>query len=349
MEDDSISHTTGDSDVDYANSTLTFPQKLFILMEKEAGDVIQWASHGLCIRIVDEDTFVDVLMPKYFKQTKLTSFQRQLNLYGFRRLTKGEDQGCYFHPKFQRRRRDLLSEIKRMPIKGSLPTYDQLRSYSNKLPTERYRSARRGGTGESTAEVNVQQGVMPPPVQRVETRASVRQMHAVAPGRREDVQAPIAPATTHSYPPHIPQGQSQSLAGNTYPAYPAASSAAPVRMSKLTQNFGFGRNNGTLQPGGTQYPYAAPSYSYANLPKHIPISSNFASESRPFPVPSLPSLPSSSSLPSISEDYDFLDLLKGDVGTFTPPSMRSSQVEDYTISFDEAFPSNPSSQQMPCA
>lgn len=46
--------------------------------------------------------------------TKYTSFQRQLNLYGFRRLSKGEDQGSYFHPKFQRNRKDLLPEIRRV-------------------------------------------------------------------------------------------------------------------------------------------------------------------------------------------------------------------------------------------
>jgi hypothetical protein len=45
-------------------------------------------------------------------------------LYGFRRLTKGDDQGAYFHPKFQRGRRDLLQEIRRLPGKGSVPAVD---------------------------------------------------------------------------------------------------------------------------------------------------------------------------------------------------------------------------------
>lgn len=61
----------------------------------------------------------------YILETKLTSFQRQLNLYGFRRIAKGPDQGCYFHPKFQCNRRDLLQEVKRLPEKGSLPSYDE--------------------------------------------------------------------------------------------------------------------------------------------------------------------------------------------------------------------------------
>lgn len=47
----------------------------------------------------------------------MTSFQRQLNLYGFRRVTKGEDVGSYYHPKFQKGRRDLIAEIKRLPGK----------------------------------------------------------------------------------------------------------------------------------------------------------------------------------------------------------------------------------------
>ncbi len=49
--------------------------------------------------------------------TKITSFQRQLNLYGFRRILKGEDQGAYIHPLFQRGRPDLIHEIKRISSK----------------------------------------------------------------------------------------------------------------------------------------------------------------------------------------------------------------------------------------
>ena len=47
-----------------------------------------------------------------------------MNLYGFRRLTKGDDIGAYFHPKFQMNHRELLSDIRRLPGKGTNPAID---------------------------------------------------------------------------------------------------------------------------------------------------------------------------------------------------------------------------------
>ena len=104
-----------------------FPQRLFVLMDNNHTDLINWCEHGLSFRIHDSDKFSSTILPKYFKHAKFTSFQRQLNLYGFKRITKGEDSGAYFHPKFQRGRKDLLNEIKRIPNKslaGYMDTYE---------------------------------------------------------------------------------------------------------------------------------------------------------------------------------------------------------------------------------
>jgi hypothetical protein len=53
------------------------------------------------------------ILPKHFRHNKLTSFQRQLNLYGFQRIAKGTEAGRYYHALFDKNRPDKLSTIKR--------------------------------------------------------------------------------------------------------------------------------------------------------------------------------------------------------------------------------------------
>jgi HSF-type DNA-binding len=56
--------------------------------------------------------------PIWFSQTKFASFQRQLNLYGFRRMTTGKDKGAYFHEHFLRGMRQRVQQMTRQKIKG---------------------------------------------------------------------------------------------------------------------------------------------------------------------------------------------------------------------------------------
>ena len=56
-------------DLDYANSTLSFPHKLFILLESgDYHELIHWVEHGMCFRIEDAEKFADIVIPKYFKR-----------------------------------------------------------------------------------------------------------------------------------------------------------------------------------------------------------------------------------------------------------------------------------------
>ena len=104
------------------NSTTPFPTKLYEMIDEielqGLSDVVSWQPHGRCFKVHQVSTF-KILLQNYFKLSKLASFQRQLNLYGFQRLTVGLDKGSYYHELFLRSRPDLVTRIERVKVKGT--------------------------------------------------------------------------------------------------------------------------------------------------------------------------------------------------------------------------------------
>lgn len=102
---------------------IAFPLKLHSMLDKIEEDglahVISWQPHGRAFLIHKPKEFADQVMPKYFKQTKLTSFQRQLNLYGFNRITSGNDTGAYYNELFLRGKVFLSKRMVRTKVKGT--------------------------------------------------------------------------------------------------------------------------------------------------------------------------------------------------------------------------------------
>jgi hypothetical protein len=100
-----------------------FPLKLHELLKKAMaeghGDIVSWQPHGRCFVVYKARDFQDIILPKYFKLRKISSFQRQLNLYGFQRLTFGRDRGGYYHELFLRNKEFLAHEIRRVQVKGT--------------------------------------------------------------------------------------------------------------------------------------------------------------------------------------------------------------------------------------
>jgi len=75
--------------------------------------IASWQPHGRAFKIHKPNIFIVTIAPKYFEQTKFTSFQRQLNIYGFSRFTKGPDMGAYYHQHFLRGGLSLINDIVR--------------------------------------------------------------------------------------------------------------------------------------------------------------------------------------------------------------------------------------------
>jgi len=100
-----------------------FPWKLYEMLSRadaeEFSHLVSWMPDDSCFKVHDAGNFVKSVMPRFFKQTKYKSFQRQLNLYGFIRVDTGPNKAGYRHPNFVKGRKDLLATINRMKIKGN--------------------------------------------------------------------------------------------------------------------------------------------------------------------------------------------------------------------------------------
>jgi hypothetical protein len=107
--------------------TGTFPQKLHLMLsdlEKEEGgkEIASFLPHGRSFAIHKPKDFVKKIMHKYFRMSRFSSFQRQLNLYEFHRIREGPEKGAYFHDFFIQGRPMLCTSINRTKIKGAAAT-----------------------------------------------------------------------------------------------------------------------------------------------------------------------------------------------------------------------------------
>jgi hypothetical protein len=108
--------TSSKANSNRGRSKVPFPFKLHDMLEGLERDglshIVHWQPHGRAFLVRKPKAFVEQVIPKYFKQSKLTSFQRQLNLYGFRRISTsvGPDRGAYYHEYFLRGR-EYLSKL----------------------------------------------------------------------------------------------------------------------------------------------------------------------------------------------------------------------------------------------
>ncbi|GMH76266.1 hypothetical protein TrLO_g707 [Triparma laevis f. longispina] len=104
-----------------------FPRKLYEMIERQTREgegkeessplrppCIQWSPSGRSFHITSMSLFTTSILPYYFKTSKFSSFQRNLNLYGFSKLIRGTDRGSYFHPMFGRGEGSSFEVVKRV-------------------------------------------------------------------------------------------------------------------------------------------------------------------------------------------------------------------------------------------
>lgn len=113
----------GDTNTEGRNRASTwFVNRLFDMLENAEADgisdIICWQPHGRCFVMRDQSKLNSIL-PRFFKVTKVSSFLRQLNIYGFSRVARGQDRGGYYHELFLQSRRNLAQRITPIKVKGT--------------------------------------------------------------------------------------------------------------------------------------------------------------------------------------------------------------------------------------
>ncbi|CAO2623641.1 Heat shock factor protein 3 [Lemmus lemmus] len=106
----------------FCKTVPSFLTKLWLLVDDAILDhVIHWSKDGQSFQIVNEENFSKQILPKYFKHNKISSFIRQLNIYGFRKVLpqskntseEMKDSMEFQHPLFKKGGACLLENIKR--------------------------------------------------------------------------------------------------------------------------------------------------------------------------------------------------------------------------------------------
>lgn len=167
---------------------IVFPAKLHNMLtsvEKEGlSYVVGWAPHGRCFLVRNKSEFVSRILATWFRQSKFASFQRQLNLYGFKRITTGPDKGGYYHELFLRSKVFLCHRIDRVKIKGSKP--GRIKAYADAEP-DFYRMKPMPANDDSDSSdpanppASETEGQAPPPPPRIGEAAGPARQDSSAP------------------------------------------------------------------------------------------------------------------------------------------------------------------------
>ena len=133
---DNVAEVSGSGQDEDDLTNETFPFKLYRMLtdtEENGNDnILSFTPSGRAFRIHKPEEFTAKIMPEYFSTSRLASFQRQLNLYGFRRIADGPEKGAYLHEHFRKGHKSLCRKIKRKKASNRLLQSDLFSSFGGR-------------------------------------------------------------------------------------------------------------------------------------------------------------------------------------------------------------------------
>jgi hypothetical protein len=111
-----------DHTAEHTSQTQSFPRKLHQLIEhaEYIGSIriISWHPDGRSFKIHQKENFTRLLMPEFFHYSiTYASFERNLTLWGFQKVSRGPIEGSWYHPSFMRNKPEVCRLMNRANTK----------------------------------------------------------------------------------------------------------------------------------------------------------------------------------------------------------------------------------------
>ena len=112
VEAQDLSEAPSSSQTPVASQPPPFLMKTYEMVDDEStAGLVSWNADGKSFVVWTPPEFARDILPKYFKHSNFSSFVRQLNTYGFRKVDT--DKWAFAHDNFRRGRQDMLKDIHR--------------------------------------------------------------------------------------------------------------------------------------------------------------------------------------------------------------------------------------------